>query len=193
VPLIAEPDKSYCNTSKWLLWQDPLLSLMDPQLGGASLREHYTALAKTLSASAKKSAGAERLRYPAQLARVLALKCDLRKNLAAAYKARDKKKLRALAQGDLANLRKEVDKLWRQHRDVWLAIYKPFGLEVLEQRYGFLRTRLQSLAERLNGYLSGKVAEIPELEAKLEKIFDTPPGKAAHTGYARVHTPSCIK
>src|SRR5208283_828304 len=119
--------------------QDPLLSLLDPQLDGASLREHYAALAKTLAASAKKSAGAQRLLFPAQLARVLALKCDLRKNLAAAYQARDKKKLRALAKGDLANLRKEADKLWKLHRDLWLERNKPFGLEVLENRYGFLR------------------------------------------------------
>jgi hypothetical protein len=33
--------------------------------------------------------------------------------------------------------------------NLWLKTYKPFGLEVLEIRYGGIRTRLQSLHERI--------------------------------------------
>ena len=40
VPCLAAPEKSHTNISKWLLWQDPLLGLMEPQLAGVSLRSH---------------------------------------------------------------------------------------------------------------------------------------------------------
>ena len=48
-------------------------------------------------------------------------------------------------------------------------------------------------AEAQTAYLAGKAHAIPELEAKFEKLFDTPPGSLPGAGYARVSTPSCIK
>jgi hypothetical protein len=55
---------------------------------------------------------------------------------------------------DVAAFRKAVNELWKTHREMWLATYKSFGLEVIEQRYGGLRTRLESLAVRLKAYVS---------------------------------------
>jgi hypothetical protein len=121
------------------------------------------------------------------------LKCELRRNLAEAYAAGNRRKLRKICEGDLVALRKAVDELWKCHRDLWLATYKPFGLEVIEKRYGGLRARLESLSDRLYAYLSGKVLEIPELEARLEKIGPGTPGDLPSMTYARVSTPSCIK
>lgn len=76
---------------------------------------------------------------------------------------------------------------------MWLATYKPFGLEVIEKRYGGLRARLESLSDRLYAYLGGRVLEIPELEVRLEKIGPRTPGDLPSVAYARVATPSCIK
>jgi hypothetical protein len=193
VPLLEDPGKTTATPAKWLLWQDPFLSIMDPQLHGKSLRSHYEGLAKAMTAAAKKSAGAKILSLAAQFARVLALKCDLRKDLAAAYKAKNKRKLKQIVTGDLAKLRKEANKLWHAHRQAWLETYKPFGLEVLEQRYGFLMTRLETMNDRLNDYLKGKVPAIPELEAKLELIHDLKEGQLPGGNYHRVQTPSTIK
>jgi hypothetical protein len=193
VPCLAHPAKSTANVSKWLLWQDPLLALMDPDLEDCSLRGHYEKLSAALFRAAKKTPASRRLIFPARLARALALKCELRRNLAEAYAAGNRRKLTKLLEGDLAALRKAVDELWKCHRDVWLATYKPFGLEVIESRYGGLRTRLESLSDRLYAYLSGKIGEIPELEVKLEKIGPKTPGELPYAGYARVATPSCIK
>jgi hypothetical protein len=193
VPCLADPAKSETNVGKWLLWQDPLLALMDPQIAGGSLREHYAKLSDALFAAAKKTPSSRRLILPARLARALALKCDLRRDLAAAYAAGDRRELRKILEGDLASLRKAVYEIWKCHRDVWLATYKPFGLEVLEKRYGGLRARLESLSDRLTAYLSGKARSIPELEVKLEKVFQTQPGELPGAGYARVSTPSVIK
>jgi hexosaminidase len=182
VPCLARPERSCTNVGKWLLWQDPLLGLMDPQLDGISLRHHYRKLSATLPVA-----------FPAQLARVLSLKCDLRRDLVRAYRARDKRRLRALAAGDLKSLRVELDKLWRIHRDVWMRQYKPFGWEVIEERYGALRARLQALGDRLGAYLAGDVNSIPEFEVKLEKIFNTPASDLPRATYSRVATASAAK
>ena len=63
---------------------------------------------------------------------------------------------------------------------------------MLECRYGGLRTRLESFAQRLQGYVDGTAASIPELEVKLEKIY---PGdfRQLAFSYNRVATPSVIK
>jgi hexosaminidase len=193
VPSLAAPEKSNTNVGKWLLWQDPFLGLMDPQLAGVSLRRYYKNLSNSLRASSQKLPANRRLLFPAQLARVLSLKCDLRRDLVAAYKSGNKKRLRAIAAGDLKALRVEVDRLWKCHCAMWLDTYKPFGWEVIEERYGGLRARLQGLSDRLHEYVNGKVASIPEFEAKLEKISHTTPGNLPRATYSRVATASAAR
>ncbi len=54
VPLIPEPHKDRTNTSRGLLWQDPLLALYDPCVEGMDLHKHYVDLAQSLFAAAAK-------------------------------------------------------------------------------------------------------------------------------------------
>ena len=150
---------------------DPFLGLLQPQNENPSLAAHHRQLAEDLHKAAAKPGLAKRLGFPEQIARVLSLKVDLHPKLAAALRAGDKAAIGSLLTHQLAPLQKEVDKLWKIHRDMWLATYRPFGLEVIEGRYGALRARLQSLADRLKDYLAGKINSIPELEATLLKIF----------------------
>jgi len=188
VPCLAEPDRSNTNASKWLLWQDPLLGFLDPLLDGVSLREHYRELADDLDAS-----GEERLRLPAQLARTLALKCDLRKDMVSAYRAGDEGRLRELLDGDLTDLRHEVDRLWECHREVWMRNYKPFGWETVERRYGGLRARLQTMAERIEAHLAGGLESIREFDTEVLRYREGDAGHLPAIGYQRAATPSCIK
>ncbi len=188
VPCVEEPAVCITNISKILLWQDPFLSLYDPVLAGVSLRQHYEELA------AKLATGGDWLKMPAQLARALALKCELRRDLAAAYAAGDTTRLRALLDGDVAALGDAVDKLWHCHRDLWFDRYKPFGWEVIEGRYGGLRARLETVRTRLEEYLAGRIAAIPELEVQLDPGF--PEADSAclpYSNYDRLVTPSKIK
>jgi len=193
VPGLAAPEKSHTNIGKWLLWQDPLLGLMEPQLARVSLRRHYQQLHDTLRVAARTSPANRRLLFPAQLSKVLSLKVGLRHDLVAAYKRHNRKRLRALINGDLKSLRSEVDRLWKVHRETWLGLYKPFGWEVIEQRYGAQRARLQGLSERVASYLDGDVDSIPEFEAKLEKVFHSPKGDLPRATYSRVATASAAR
>jgi len=182
----------FSNHSKWLLYEDVLLGLADPLVEGYDLKAYYGKLADELQAAAEKGGLNGRLRFPALIARALSLKTHLRRELQAAYLAGDKAQLKAIADGNLAALRKVVDDLWLCHRAMWLATYKPFGLEVIEGRYGAIRTRLESLALRLNAYLAGEIDEIPELkeiplrpyEQRIEDLW---------IPFRRVTTASCIK
>ncbi len=198
-PGLVEHSHSSTNVSKWLLWQDTVLGLLDPEIAGVPMKSHYAALAGELDAAAGRPGAsvpqqlAGRLQFPAQLARVLSLKCGLRDGLAEAYRAGDRKRLKSLAGGDLLELRREVDALWRCHRDMWLRTYKPFGLEVIEQRYGGLRTRLESLSERLDAYLEGALEAIPELEVTPEKAYGFIDDDLMNAQHARASTPSTIK
>ena len=75
---------------------------------------------------------------------------------------------------------------------MWLATYKPYGLEVVEHRYGAIRTRLESLAERLGGYLDGTIDDIPELMDERLRFNDAALPDMWFDRQ-RVATASCIK
>jgi hypothetical protein len=133
------------------------------------------------------------LGFAAQISRVLELKSDLRRDLAAAYKANDKKKLQAIVSGDLSNLRREVNVLWKQHRDRWTSVYKPFGWEVIEHRYGGLSARLETVADRVEAYITGKLTKIEELEVDLLRVLPVELDRLSGIGHERLKTPSYIK
>jgi len=181
------------NDSKWLLWDDPLIGLCEPFQDGHSFRDHYAILSEELADASKTGQASRRLSFPAQISKVLALKCDCRKNLVEAYRANDAKRLRRLLENEVRPLLAEVKRLWRIHRAMWLATYKPFGLEVIEMRYGGLITRLQSLIDRLEQYLDGNIANIPEFETNLLKFTkEFGDGRYQITYYRRIVTPSAI-
>lgn len=194
LPETGNPEMSQGNASKWLLWQDPLLSIFDPLIKDlGALKVRYERLFSALSRAARHPAGNRRLMFPALIARAVALKCSLRHELAIAYRSGNQTRLRQLTR-ELEALIKAVTKLRDEHRELWLSLYRPFGLEVLERRYGGLLARLEYLNSRINDYLKGRIKEIPELSAKLEP-FGT--SLAVNNGYyfncARAATPSAIK
>lgn len=190
---IIEDKHNANNVSKWLLWDDPFIGLCEPLQEGRSFRKHYANLARELEKAIGKEVASKRLRFPAQIAKVLAIKCDCRKNLVAAYKNNDKKKIAVLLNQELKPLLTEIKRLWQIHRDMWLTTYKPFGLEVIEIRYGGLIVRLESLISRLERYLKGNIENIPEFETELLKFQK---GSAAELhyidSYQRIATPSTV-
>lgn len=148
------------NMSKWLLWQDPFYAFLTPQAKGIDLENYYNEIASTLEESSVNSTTYPlnyRLKFPALLAKVLSKKVNIRSQLESAYmQINPRESLEIVLRGPLLELCKSIDELWRYHRSLWLATYKPFGLEILEMRYGAIRTRLQSMFERVFYYCYGK-------------------------------------
>ncbi|KAI9472138.1 MAG: glycoside hydrolase superfamily [Benjaminiella poitrasii] len=182
------------NMSKWLLWEDPFLSFLSPQYADENLETHYANIEQQLAKATSKEKTLfdcplnERLELPRRVAKVLALKSHLRKRCVAAYRAKDYHTLLTLAHGRLSALLQEVDALWRCHRAMWLKTYKPFGWEVVENRYGGLRVRLETMFDRIVAHVEycmrqpqmseddeeeneNENARIPEFEAELECLY----------------------
>jgi hypothetical protein len=176
-----------------LLWQDPALTILDPLLGKANLRPWYGRIARELTAASKAGGLARRLEFPAAVAAVLELKTHLRRDLSRAVARGDRKAVKAIARGDLAEVRKRVEALWKRHRAMWMATYNPFGWEVIESRYGTLMARLATLQERAEAYAAGKLDTIPELTAALHNPWDDSKIDNLHVSAARMRTPSFLK
>ena len=193
IPLIKEPEMSKTAIGRALLWQDPALTILDPVIGKANLRPWYGKLAADLAAASKAGGLARRLEYPAAIASVLELKAHLRRDLSKAVAKGDRKAVKALSKGDLTELRKRVEALWKRHRLMWMETYKPFGWEVIEGRYGTVMARLATLQERVEAYAAGKLETIPELTAALHNPWEGAKIGDLHFGANRVRTPSTIK
>ncbi|KAK4050267.1 hypothetical protein OIV83_003588 [Microbotryomycetes sp. JL201] len=182
------------NISKFLLWEEPFFSFLSPQYRGYDLEYHYqhvaTYLEQALSSefstmstfavphSIEDYPANNRLQLPYLLARILSLKCHLRDRLAHAYKSNDRTELEALAgqaeTSRLSRLRKLVKELHSLHRNNWMTMYKPFGWEVLDLRYGGLQARLETMHQRLVAYLDGEsnVDRLEELEVEQQVVFE---------------------
>ncbi|KAJ2778231.1 hypothetical protein GGI15_004076 [Coemansia interrupta] len=144
------------NMSKWILWEDPLLAFLSPQYAGLPLEQHFAAAADQLLGCAladnPRRPLDRLLRLPGLLARVLSLKCQLRARLEPAYRQGDRAALLQVVETRLRPLIEAQRDLWLYHRARWHTIYKPFGWETLELRYGGLMARLQTVYDRLVAY-----------------------------------------
>lgn len=155
------------------------------------METHYISIEESLSKAITEKTRSnpfnERLELPRRIAMVLSLKCFLRKRCIEAYKNKDYNQLLELAHGRLTVLRQEVDGLWKYHRKMWMKTYKPFGWEVLENRYGGLRTRLETMFDQIVAhveYINTSIKDdeeeeeeenehkrIPEFEVDLECLY----------------------
>ncbi|GAA5841817.1 hypothetical protein JCM9279_003115 [Rhodotorula babjevae] len=203
------------NLAKFLLWEEPFFSFLSPQYRGYDLETHYSHLASYLEQALSSDFSTMtpsislphsiddlplnvRLKLPYLLASVLSLKCHLRERLANAYKLGDREELEALGDASersrMSRLRGLVDELHALHRDNWMSMYKPFGWEVLDLRYGGLRARLETMHRRLVAYLDpadSSVTKIEELEVELETIYPNQ-GCSLMLDYARCSRPQYI-
>ncbi len=153
------------NLTKWLLWQDPLIGLFDRHAADMDLSGHFAPIAERMEAYRQQYPEMAHLfEVTGKLCAVLDKKWDLGLRLKAAYDAGDRDTLRAIAEGEIPGLRDRVEALRRAHRDQWLQIYKPFGWEVIDVRYGGLLARLETARIRLLQYVNGETERIEELE-----------------------------
>ncbi|OBZ14117.1 glycoside hydrolase [Bacillus sp. FJAT-27264] len=162
----AEPDnRVQSNPSKFLLYQDVLLGLFDHQIEGLELASHYEALERSFAERrATDHAAVQMLEVPEKLCAVLKRKSLLGIELKRAYDTGDKTALALIAERELPEIAQAVRELRAAHRSAWYRMFKPFGWEVLDIRYGGLVNRLDSAALRLLDYAEGRIDSVEELE-----------------------------
>ena len=187
------------NPSKYLLWQDPLLGLFDRHAEPIALEEHYAAVCAAMESCCRAPVPEEvrgLFEQIIQLCKVLKVKSKLGLRLKAAYDAGDRQALRRLAEGELPELLDMVVRLHALHAREWGKLYKAFGWEVLDLRYGGLEARLKTASMRIRAYLDDALDRIEELEAERltfvgrERVEDLWMGH--FTQYQWMVTPNCL-
>ncbi|MGG1634251.1 beta-N-acetylhexosaminidase [Paenibacillus sp. FSL K6-3182] len=162
----SEPNNSkQSNPSKFLLYQDVLLGMFDKQIEGLDLDSHYANLELQIHNKRDKNAALDYLfEMPEKLCTVLKLKSEIGITLKQAYDSKDDDKLRHLAMNELTAIAEAVRELRIAHRSQWLRMFKPFGWEVIDIRYGGVISRLDTASVRIMDYVEGRIARIEELE-----------------------------
>lgn len=184
-------DPSAYNTSKTMMWQDILTGLLDKNYEEANLTPHYEALTPMLKEAIGRNGdldGVFELSYRAS--RVLELKAEMGLRLTAAYRSGDKDALARIANEELPELSARVKDLRLCHMENWMALYKPFGWDVLDMRYGSLLARIDSAIREVRAYLEGKLDTIEELDA--ERLVFGKPGPRGLNMYGQFVSPNRI-
>ena len=181
------------SAGKTLLWQDPVMALMEPITTDRPIPAFYTKLAAQLMKASRKTPSSVRLRLPALMAKVIGLKTNLHEKLAAVYKSGKRAGVKGLLEKDVKPLRAAVISLWKEHRSVWMQTNHPFGWEVIEARYGGLMARMDTLIDRLKGWQTKQLDSLPELEAPILDAWPWAKPNLPWSNHARMKTPSCIK
>lgn len=162
----SEPNNSkQSNPSKFLLYQDVLLGLFDKQIEGLELNSHYADLEQRIHGRRDPEADLDYLfEMPEKLAAVLKLKSEFGIALKRAYDAKDNETLKQMALSGIPAIAEAVRELRAAHRTQWFKMFKPFGWEVIDIRYGGVLTRLDTAAVRIMDYVEGRIPRIEELE-----------------------------
>ena len=156
---IANPDS--------LMWDDPILNVDWKEKKKTDSDYWAKAAARASELAEKLSVHAETvapidLAYALNLVEYLKRRIELGLNLETAYLASDKAGLgevRKLIPGVV----EAIDALLISLRRQWLRRNKPFGLEVLQQRFGGTKQRYLELDQRLSDLIAGEIDEIAEL------------------------------
>ncbi len=159
----AEIEESNVNTSKQVLYANPLMGMFDKNLEGIDLKAHYGAIYEKLLSYDVPCGVQTMFACHQQLVKVLYLKCDISPRLKASYDARDKAALKAIL-CELSDLEKELGVLCDLRMKLWYENNKPFGHEPCMRNLAAAKELIHLCAVRLEGYVQGAVDRLEELE-----------------------------
>lgn len=179
------------NISKTLLYNDPLLGIMD-ESAYEGIGADYTKAAQVLTDAGKRN---KRWKYmfdtQAALCSLLSLKAGMVIELKAAYDRADAETLTRLAETTIPQTIKRAQGLMDAMRKQWYSEAKTFGFEVIQIRIGGVKERLNETMLRLKEYLSDKIDRIEELEQpRLKRDPDN--GSRHNNNYISIATPSML-
>ncbi len=181
IPGSAPDNAKQSNPSKFLFWQDALLGVFDKQIEGLELSAHYARLKEEIGRHRQAQDELDFIfEVPGKLCAVLEIKSDLGLRLKRAYDRKEIEVLKEIADRELPDLRDRVQQLREAHRRQWFRIFKPFGWEVLDIRYGGVLARLETTAARLTDFAEGRIDRIEELDQ--ERLIFSKANRFNHAG-----------
>lgn len=158
------------NPGKWLLWNDPVLDMVDVAELGAT-GDHYARLADDLRSRVAAGRPADdRVETIALLADVLAVKVDLHRDLRHCIESGDAGMAAGL-EALLTETLQRVERLRRHHRQSWHRDNKSWGWELLDRRYGGLLARLDTLRWELARWRADPTQPLEALTEPQVELF----------------------
>jgi len=160
--LPEHPDGGRYSLSRALLYNDPLLGMVDAHIGELDMMGYYRTVSEKLDGVTIGGFLLPAFDVIRALSRLLVHKADFGKRLTEAYLAGDRVALAALMDecDVIADL---IDTLAAAHKKSWMKYNKPFGWEVHDIRYGGLKARMLTARDRIRAYLDGSIERIDEL------------------------------
>ena len=159
-----EKDIFYRSPSKYLLYNDPFIGLVD-----TAVPDRCNADFKKIAKLTEPLIDHERWGYLFKtnhnLCLVIAEKCDIGIRIRQAYKESNKKELFKCA-NDLEHIKNLIYDFYLAFKDQWMRENKAYGFEIQDIRLGGLMTRISHCREVLLDYISGKTSKIEELECE---------------------------
>ena len=180
--LPAHPDGKKLSLTRGLLYNDPLLGLIDKHIDGIEMQEYYKVVTAKMDAD-ETDRGIFEKSYKTirNLSSLLQNKADFGVRLKKAYDLGDKDTLSQLA-SECDVIIEKLKALYESHKAQWMAFHKSFGWEVHDIRYGGLITRFGTVKELIHQYLNGEIEKIEELEEERLRI-DGRVGENAGPGF----------
>lgn len=158
------PGRMAVNATKTLLYQDLLLPLCSTGMDLEGYSAQLDKLLPRLQAAAQEGEWKTLLSEQAALCAVLRDKSRLTARLHAAWQAKDRAALAALASRELPALRAVCAEFSRAFRRRWLEENRAAGLDVFDIRIGGLLRRIEVAAQLLRDWLDGRIDTIEELD-----------------------------
>jgi len=154
------------STTRAMLYNDPLLGLVDRHIDGYETDNYYRETTRFLEDSCSEVGFlAPAYNVIKSLSSLLENKASFGVRLKSAYDKGNSKALLSMAdECDL--IIKKIKELCEVHRVAWMEYNKPLGWEVHDIRYGGLIARFETAKERIIEYLDERIDKIEELEEK---------------------------
>lgn len=182
---VAKNNPDGSNSSKLALYQDLLYGLYDVDLQNLELPSHYKDLSEKLSSITANEDTQTMFTFYQKLAQVLFVKTNLIGRSYRAYQSKRNDQLQLILH-ELEVLTKKINELQHLHRQLWFEWNKPFGYEIIDLRYGALKSRIETTVWRLKKFLTGEIKQLPELE-QTPLPFDAPFKTASGVGRNLFH------
>lgn len=155
------------NPAKYMLYNDYFCGIYD-SVTDSGRNGIYVRASERLAVTAKDRNYGYIFDAVKALCDVLALKNDIGIRTRCAYQAKDRGRIKELAD-EYAVIAERIEIFHQAFQEQWFAENKPFGFEVQDARIGGLLRRTKSCMARLKAFADGSLNEIAELD---EKILD---------------------
>ena len=152
------------NASRFMMFNDPLVGLIDKHIDGVDTRKYYGDLLKTSKAQRKECDEwfSPVFEYFDAIVYALELKADFGVRLKKAYDSKNSDALHVLYDESF-ELEKRITNLRDVHRRLWMYYNKSSGFEVYDMYYGAIISRCSSVRYHLENWFNDSSYIIEEL------------------------------